>query len=234
MARLPRLVVPHYPHLVLQHGLERQPIFRDAGDYAAFQGWLRDAARLFKLAVHAYVLLPDRIHLLATPSDQPGLGRAMQWIGRHYVPYFNRKYGRSGTLWQGRFNATVIDPERYFMAASRYVESQPVFDGLNGSAAEYPWSSGAHHVGVKPDPLITDHQSYWHLGNTPFEREAAYRTLLEQALAPDEMLAMKEANGKGWALGSEKFKLLLEKDSHRRVSPAKRGRPSKKKGPDVG
>jgi len=226
MARLPRLVIPHQPHLVLQQGIER-PIFRDTEDHAAFLTWLRDAAKLFKVAIHAYVLLPDRVHLLATPGDQPGLGRMMQWIGRHYVPWFNRKYSRAGTLWQGRFKAAVIDSERYFMVCSRYIELQPVLDGLVGAATDYPWSSCAHHVGVKPDPLITDHQSYWFLGNTPFGREAAYKALLEQALTSEEIAAIGEAESKGWALGSKEFKGLLEKGVQRRVSPARRGRPRK-------
>lgn len=225
MARLPRLVVPHQPHLVFQHGIES--IFRDGDDNAAFLAWLREAARLFKVAIHAYVLLPDRLHLLATPADQTGLGRMMQWLGRHYVPYFNRKYGRAGTLWQGRFKAAVIDPERYFMACSRYIELQPVLDGLAGSALDYRWSSCTHHVGASPDPLITDHQSYWALANTPFGREAAYRELMEQALTADEIATIRNAERKGWALGTEQFKVLLEKSGQRRVSPAKRGRPRK-------
>jgi putative transposase len=228
MARLPRLVVPHHPHLVLQHGIDRQPVFRDAEDHAAFLAWLREAARLFKVAVHAYVLLPDHVNLLVTPADQPGLGRMMQWVGRHYVPYFNRKYGRVGTLWQGRFKATVIDAERYFMTCSRYIEVQPVFAGIAAAAADYPWSSCAHHTGIKPDPLITDHSCYWSLGNTPFDREAAYRALLEQVLTTEETEAISEATIKSWALGTDKFKAALEKAGRRRVSPARRGRPAKK------
>jgi putative transposase len=222
MARLPRLVVPHQPHLVLQYGIE--PIFRDVEDYSAFLAWLREAARLFKVAIHAYVLLPGRLHLLATPADQAGLGRMMQWLGRHYVPYFNRKYSRAGTLWQGRFKATVIDPDRYFMIGSRYIELQPVLEGLAGAAWDYPWSSCAHHVGAKPDTLITDHQSYWALANTPFGREAAYRGLIEQALTSEEIAVVGAAESKGWALGTEQFKAALEKTGQRRVSPAKRGR----------
>jgi putative transposase len=228
MARLPRLVIPHHPHLVLQQALDRQPVFRDADDHLAFLGWLREAARLFKVAIHAYALLPDRVLLLATPANQLGLGRMMQWVGRHYVPYFNRKVGRAGTLWQGRFKATVIDAERQFMLCSRYVEGQPVAAGLVVTAADYPWSSCAHHVGAKPDPLIIDHQSYWFLGNTPFDREAAYRGLLEQALTLEETRAVSEAVAKGWALGTDAFKTALARTSQRRVTPAKRGRPAKK------
>lgn len=228
MARLPRLVVPHQPHHVIQRGNDRQLIFRDADDYHAFLKWLREATKQFKVAIHAYVLMPNHLHLLATPSDKLGLGRMMQWIGRYYVPYFNHKYSRIGTLWQGRYRATVIDSERYFMTCSAYIELNPVRAGLGSSPSDHEWSSYAHHVGMRSDPLITDHALYWALGNTPFDREAAYKAMVEQGLTADEIATVTDATSKGWALGPEKFKLLLEKQGHRRVSPAKRGRPAKK------
>lgn len=227
MARLPRLVVPHQPHHIIQSGNDRQAIFRDADDHAAFLRWLRDAAKQFKVAIHAYVLMPNHLHLLASPSDATGLARMMQWVGRHYVPYFNAKYQRTGTLWQGRYRATVIDADKYLMACSRYIESNPVRTGLAATPAEYPWSSFAHHAGTRPDPLITDHAAYWALGNTPFAREAAYQELMAQPPQPDEVALLTDAALKGWVLGSDQFKAALAKQANRRVSPAKRGRPGK-------
>jgi len=225
MARLPRLVVPHQPHHIIQRGNDKQTIFRDTEDYTSFLAWLKEAARHFKLAVHAYALLPDHLHLLVTPSDDAGLGKMMQWIGRHYVPYFNGKYQRTGTLWQGRYRATVIDSEQYFLLCSRYIESHPVRAGLAASPEDYPWTSIAHHIGVKPDPLITDHPVYWALGNTPFDREASYKSLLDLGISQREAEVVTEATLKGWPLGSEKFKAALAKQVNRRVEPAKRGRP---------
>lgn len=227
MARLPRLVVPHQPHHVIQQGIDGKSIFREESDYSVFLGWLRDASRQFKVAIHAYALLPNQVDLLVTPSEAVGLGRLMQWIGRHYVPYFNRKYGRSGTLWQGRYKATVIDAEPYFMMCSRFIELAPVRSNIVINPDEYPWSSYAHHAGIKQDPVLSDHPVYWALGNTPFDREAAYKALLEQALTAEEERMIKEATLKGWALGSEKFKTSLAKSVNRRISPVKRGRPSK-------
>lgn len=227
MARLPRLVIPNQPHHIIQRGNDRQLIFREEADYLAFLKWLREAAKHFKVAIHAYVLMPNHVHLLATPADSIGLGRMMQWIGRHYVPYFNLKYERVGTLWQGRYKATVIDSEQYFMTCSRYIELNPVRAGITSLPEEYPWSSYAHHVGAKPDPLITDHILYWALANTPFGREAAYRSLVEQGLTSAEIAEISSATLKGWALGSDKFKTRLEKEANRRVQPGKRGRPAK-------
>lgn len=228
MARLPRLIIPDQPHHIIQRGNDRQLIFRDTDDYQAFLRWAREASKQFEVSIHAYVLMPNHLHLLATPSEQDSLGRMMQWIGRHYVPYFNRKYERVGTLWQGRYKASVIDSERYFMTCSRYIELNPVRAALVGDPADYPWSSYAHHVGAKSDPLISDHPLYWALGNTPFEREAAYKGLTQQALTSEEVSALTEATLKGWALGSEQFKLALERQANRRVRPAKKGRPFKR------
>jgi putative transposase len=229
MARLPRLVIPHQPHHVIQRGNDRQLIFRDTDDYIIFLNWLREGAKQFKVAIHAYVLLSNHVHLLASPSDVTGLGRMMQWIGRYYVPYFNRKYKRVGTLWQGRYKATVIESERYFMTCSRYIELNPVRAGMVSNPTDYPWSSYAHHTGMKADPIITDHPLYWALGNTPFEREAAYEDLTEQVLTLEEIAMINDATLKGWVLGSEKFQIALEKKTKVRVRPAKKGRPLKQR-----
>jgi putative transposase len=227
MARLPRLIVPNHPHHVLQIGIDRQPIFRDDADHVAFLSWLREAARQFTVAIHAYILLPDRFQLLVSPADAPGLGRMMQWLGRYYVPYFNAKYGRNGTLWQGRFRATVIEADAYLLPCTQYIELGASRDGIAMTLADYPWSSYLHHVGGKIDPLITDHFLYWALGNTPFDREGAYKRMVNEGLSSTQIQLLDEAVRKGWSLGSDKFKLMLEKQTRRRVTPAKRGRPAK-------
>jgi|SRR5450830_1039543 len=228
MARLPRLVVPLQAHHIIQRGHDKQAIFRDAADHDVFLDWLKEGARRFKVAIHAYVLMPDHLHLLATPADVEGLARMMQLVGRYYVPYFNQKYGRSGTLWQGRYKATVLDAELYLLLCSHYIEQNPVRSGLAATPADFPWSSYLHHIGAKQDALMTDHRVYWALGNTPFDREIAYKLQAEQTLSRAETDLISQATLKGWALGAEGFKVALEKQVSRRVSPAKRGRPLKK------
>lgn len=227
MARLPRLVVPFQAHHVICRGVDRQAIFRDSADFLAYLDWLGQAARQFKVAIHAYVLMGNHVHLLLSPSDTSGLGKMMQWIGRHYVPYVNARHGRSGTLFQGRFKAAVIDSEQYFLACSRYIEQNPVRAKLCSEPGEWPWSSYAHHVGQKTDPIITDHPLYWALGNTPFEREAQYQRLLQQSAPQEEIEKMQQTVIKGWPLGSERFTRSLESRTAQRVGPAKRGRPAK-------
>jgi len=231
MARLPRLVVPHQLHHVVQFSVDRQPIFQVAEDYQFFKDTLREAAKKYKVAIFSYVLMPDQVRLLAIPEEEGGLARMMQWVGRHYVPYFNRKYGRMGTLWQGRFKANVVDADGYFFACCRFIELAPVKDGLVREPEEYSWSSYAHHVGVKSDQLLTDHPLFWRLGNTPFDREAGFRKMAQQALTAAEWREIDESVNKAWVLGSDAFKAGLEKQINRQVRPGKRGRPRKPAAP---
>lgn len=229
MARLPRLVLPNHPHHIIQEGNDRQLIFRDDEDYQRFLGWLKESAREFKVSIHAYALMPDHLHLLASPSTEQGLARMMQRVGRYYVPWFNQKYQRVGGLFRGRFRTSLIDSERYFMTCSRYIEFNPVRSGLVGDPAHYRWSSYAHHAGARQESLITDHALYWGLGNTPFQREAAYIELARQPLSADQLDSINQALLKGWPLGSDAFKNQLQQKARRQVLPAKRGRPFKVK-----
>ncbi len=227
MARLPRLVVPHQPHYISQQGHDGQPVFRDSEDYATYLGWLREASRKFGVAVHACLLLPEEINLLITPTDVDGPGRMMQWIGRYYVPWFNRKYNRSGTLWSSRYKATVVDAQSHFLDCCLYMEMRPVLLGAAADPADYRWSSYAHHAGIAADPLIVDHPLYWALGNTPFEREAAYRRLMEKGMSASTIARLESAVRAEWVLGPDTFRHDLEKRTQRRVGPARRGRPPK-------
>ena len=227
MARLPRLIVPSQPHYVIQRGLNGQNVFQDTDDYTTFLAWLRTAARTYKVAIHAYVLLPDGLHLLATPSEEDGLGQMMQWLGRCYVPYYNQKYGRAGTLWHGRYKTSVVDAENFLLTCCRYMEAAPVRAGVAPAADEYPWSSYAHHAGMRADNVVTDHPVYWSLGNTPFQREAAYIELSGQYLPAAQIAVVEAAVLKGWPLGTDRYKKELEQKAKRQVLPAKRGRPFK-------
>jgi putative transposase len=229
MARQPRLILPQQPHYVIQRGNDNGSIFRDEDDYRQFLGWLKEAARAYRVAIHAYVLMPNQLHLLATPSDEDGLAAMMQKIGRLYVPWFNNRHGRSGTLFGGRFRTALVDPEQYLLDCVRYIELHPVRSQAASAPLDHPWSSYAHHAGVKPDSLITEHLKYWGLGNTPFQREAAYIALAQQGFSAEELATIDAAVLKGAALGSHAFKVALEKKTRRQVLPAKRGRPFKVK-----
>ena len=151
----------------------------------------------------------------------------MQSLGRRYVGWFNHRHGRSGTLWEGRFRAALIEGERHLLACARYIELNPLRAGMAVDAGAYAWSSCAHHLGRRRDPLVTEHPMYWALGNTPFEREAAYRELLEQGLSDEEVGALTVSALKGWPLGSAGFLQGLAAQIDRPMAPRSRGRPRK-------
>ena len=225
MARLPRLTVPGYPHHVIQRGNNRQPIFVNDADRRLLLALWAEYADKFQVAVHAYVLMSNHFHLLVTPSTPTGLPHMMQAVGRRYVRHFNDAHGRSGTLWEGRYRSTLIETERYLLACMAYIDLNPVRAGLVTEARQYPWSSHGHHIGLQPEKLITPHDLYWALGNTPFAREAAYADLVRGGLKPSEQQQITDATIKGWALGSADFLSGIQGQTTRRASRAKQGRP---------
>lgn len=215
MARLPRLAVAGQLHLVSQRSLESIPVFADAVDCRTYLAALREAATTNRVAVHAYGLLDDEVRLLVTPSSAGGLGRMMQSIGRRFVGAYNKRHARSGTLWKGRFGATPVEPETGFLACLSYVEAPPA-----GTRA----SSSSHHDGSRADPLIHEHALFWQLGNTPFDREAAYRRWIDQPLSSNEIQSIDQAVRGGWPLGSKSFVATVQARTSRRLAPLTRGR----------
>lgn len=227
MARLSRLSLAGLPHHVIQRGNDRQAIFHDAQDHLHYLQCLKDVASEQGLAIHAYVLMPNHVHWLATPAADNTLARVMQSLGRRYVRWFNDRYGRSGTLWEGRFRSTPIEADRYLLACSRYIEMNPVRAGLVAEPAAYPWSSHAHHIDGRTDPLVTDHPVYWGLGNTPFDRQAQYRSIFELDADAGFIDRLRGGTNRGWALGSDEFLDSLRLNPLRPVTPKPRGRPKK-------
>ena len=225
MARLPRLTLPGYPHHIIQRGNNRQAIFATKADYQTLLDLLEEYARKFDVAVHAYVLMSNHFHLLATPHTADALPQMMQAVGRRYVRYFNDTQHRSGTLWEGRYKSTLIQTERYLLACMVYIDLNPVRAGLVGQAADYPWSSYGHYTGQRTDKLITPHALVWELGNTPFAREAAYAELVQSGLTSVQQTALTDATLRGWALGEPDFVADLQKRTQRRVSQISAGRP---------
>jgi len=147
MARLPRFVIPGQPQHVIQRGNDRQKIFKKTEDYEFFLEKLSDAANKYQCDIHAYVLMTNHVHLLIKPHTEDGIGKIIQMIGRYYVQYFNTSYKRTGTLWEGRYKATLINSEQYLLACMRYIEENPVgAKNMASQPADYPWSSYAHNA----------------------------------------------------------------------------------------
>ena len=227
MARQPRQIVADYPYHVMQRGHDRRAVFHDSVDRTHYLQWLREAALECRLVVHAYVLMDNHVHLLVTPGQPRAISQVMQALGRRYVPWFNRRHGRSGTLWEGRFRASLVDADSYFLACQRYIEANPVRAGMVQTAADWPWSSHRHYRGWSFDPLVTPHSRIWALGNTPFEREAAYPGLLEQVPTEGtwEHLRKGLSSGRPWVTEQTMAQLSLQEQERWLRRP--RGRPAK-------
>jgi putative transposase len=226
MARQPRLAMAGELHLVVLRGHNDQPVFADDADRAAFAGLLREAVgRNDEIAIHAYALLANEVHLLVTPARADAMGRLVQSIGRRYVAAYNRRHARRGTLWDGRFRSCVVDAQTLLLAATVYVETLPVAAGLAAAAAEWPWSSAAHHVGRQRDPLVTDHPCYWRLGNTPFEREHAHTVAIGEAQQHTDDARFAEATQRALVVGPAAFRARVAEALDRVVQPRPRGRP---------
>jgi putative transposase len=227
MARLPRLSLAGQVHHVLHRGNNRQEIFTCADEYSAMLALLAREARTAGVAVHAYVLMPNHLHLLLTPGEEGGLGRMMQAVGRAHSHAFNKAHGRSGTLWEGRYRSTVLQPELHLLPCMAYLDLNPVRTRLVQTAMDYPWSSHQHYAGVRVDAWLQPPPAYWALGNTPFAREAQYAKLVHAGITNVEQQALTEAVLGGWAMGDADFVARLQRKVPRRLTRGVAGRPRK-------
>lgn len=205
MARQQRFRLPGYPQHIVQRGNDRQPCFFSESDYRFFLSCLRTGSRSHRCDVHAYVLMTNHVHLLVTPKIADGISKLMQTIGRRYVKMINSRYQRTGTLWEGRYKATVVDTDEYLLACYRYIELNPVRAGLVSDPSLYTWSSFRDHVGRRTSQLIRDHEVFLSLGKDEKSRESAYMRLFEMNLDQDTVSKIREATNKSRPLGNQRF-----------------------------
>ena len=189
MARLPRFIIPDQPQHIIVRGNNREPIFLADTDYYFYLEILKNACEKHNCDLHAYVLMTNHVHLLITPHTEHGLSKVMQMIGRYYVQHFNYTYQRTGTLWEGRYKATLIDSEQYLLTCYRYIELNPVrAKGLVEAPEDYIWSSYRYNTMGKGSRIVTPHDEYLKLGQSDEERQAAYRELFNETLT-DKVVA---------------------------------------------
>jgi putative transposase len=205
MARLPRLIVAECPMHLMVSGHNRQQIFFDDLDRRSYLEFLRDAAREYELLIHAYVLMPNHVHVLATPKHVSSSAKTMQSVGRRYAQLFNQKYQRTGTIWEGRYRSCILESQPYFLEVQQFIEQNPVRTHLVQNLEDYAWSSYRHHVGAETIPWISDHPLYWGLGNTPFERQLAWKKISHDYLSTIHSKKVSDHLIYGWPLGTEGF-----------------------------
>jgi len=223
MARHSRFVIPGQPQHVIQRGNNREAIFVVDDDYQFYLEKLRQGCIKFQCELHAYVLMSNHVHLLITPHTEQGISKLMQFIGRYYVQYFNFSYQRTGTLWKGRYKATLIDSENYLLICSRYIELNPVRANMVNHPSEYPWSSYHANALGKADDLVIPHGLYQRLGKTREEQLRAYRSLFKAQIANNTLEEIRSSTNKAWVLGDDRFKQQIEQTISGQVSPKLRG-----------
>ncbi len=227
MARKSRTVIPGIPLHVIQRGNNRQACFFADQDYQFYMDCLVKAAIKYRCALHAYVLMTNHVHLLLTPSSEEGPSRLMQAVGRRYVQYVNYTYRRSGTLWEGRFKASLVQVEDYLLSCYRYIELNPVRAGMVDLPEQYRWSSHRAHMGQVSNRFLADHVLFEALGTSIEERRKVYRALFDAHLNPGDEALIRQSAKNNWPTGSDRFREQVETMLERRVMPGRRGRPCK-------
>lgn len=216
MARLPRLTLAGQAHWLIQRGHSGRAVFSDAADRQAFLAALREAAATEQVQIHAYALTDSEIHLLATPAMANGLSRTMQSLGRRYVSAHHRKYGGSGTLWEGRFRCAVVEPGATLLDVMVLIDGQATGSGL---------TSLDYRGGGPEDAMLVNPVEYWLLGNTPFERQAHWQRRVADGLTGGRRAALLGAAMGNWAVGSAAFAAAVSERTARAAAPRPRGRP---------
>lgn len=174
--------------------------------------------------IHAYVLMSNHVHLLLSPEERDSASRMMKSLGERYVPEFNKRHGRTGTLWEGRFRSSVIDTERYFIECQRYIELNPVRADIVLHPREYPWSSYRTHAEGRASPFLTGHACYLSLASTDRERQAAYQKLFGESMSKEELRRIRVSINSGAPLGDTEFIAALEREAGRSVARGMRVR----------
>jgi putative transposase len=226
MARQARTIIPGQVMHVMVRGNNRETLFFSDEDRRIYLEWLQEATKQFVCSVHAFALMPNHVHLLLTPQHKDSLAKTMQSLGRRYAQYFNQQHLRSGTIWEGRYRSSLIDPD-YFLRCQRYIELNPVRAGYQSSPQESTWTSFATHIGTNADPWLVDHQHFWKLGNTPFERQMAWSSFVKEG-APhweDKQITESLLRSKPWV--SDIFAKKLFKSTPEIAKIRQRGRPKK-------
>jgi putative transposase len=227
MPRQPRYFIPNMPQHVIQRGVNRQAVFFSAQDYALYLDTLRAAASRYDCSIHAFVLMTNHTHLLITPGSGRSIPLLMQAMGRGYVQTLNRQYNRTGTLWQGRYKASLVQDDAYLLTCYRYIELNPVRAGMVRHPGDYPHSSYRHNANGKSDSLLTAHPVYQSLAVTWERRLAVYRALFAIQIEPKLLELVRSTTNACQVLGNDDFKDQVETMLGRSIRPGKTGRPSK-------
>ncbi len=226
MPRKPRHFLANVPCHIISRGNNRNVCFFADADYLFYLECLNDACLKYNVSVHAYVLMTNHVHLLMTPSEPMAIPKVMQSVGRRYVQYINKTYRRTGTLWEGRYKASIVDAERYLLACYRYIELNPVRASMVEHPVDYPWSSYRVNAGKNERRQLIMHDIYRRLGTDDKSRFYAYRELFCVDLNQNIVHDIQRSISFSMPLGSERFIKQIEQALCCQLGYAKLGRPT--------
>lgn len=201
MGRSLRIIPAGYPVHVVHRGNNRMSIFHSGADYHFFRHCLSEGGVGVGVALHSYVLMPNHVHLLMTAREDTGVSKLIQSAARRYVGYFNAKYGRTGTLWEGRFHSTIVTTDYYLLACHRYIDMNPVRAGMAQTPDVFRWSTHRHYAYGVRDDLVTVHATVDTLAFEEVRRRSAYRGLVATPLSRADLDAIRSASRTGKPLG---------------------------------
>jgi putative transposase len=226
--RLPRVLIPHCAHHIVQRGHSRKDVFIGPNDCDAYLDDLCSKKAELDVQVHAYCLMSNHVHLLLTPGrDATAISRLMKELARRATRRWNIQRAGSGSLWEARFKSSIVQTEKYLLACCRYIELNPVRAGMVAHAGEYPWSSYRGRMGLWPDKVLDLHPIYLGLGSSEILRRTAYRNYLDSEVSEADLLTIRAGSRTSVPTSDERFVRELEDLLGRKVAPGARGRPLK-------
>lgn len=227
MPRRARVLMPGVPLHLIQRGNNRSVCFFSEDDYLFYLELLAVQANKNACEIHAWCLMTNHVHLLISPHEKNSASSLMKGIGQRYVQYINRTYGRSGTLWEGRFRSCLVQSDSYVLACYRYIEMNPVRAKMVTHPAEYRWSSYRANAQSEFSHLITPHAQYLSLGDTHISTAEVYRELFRSELEIGMVDQIRAATNGNYVLGGSRFAAEIEAMIGRRVRRGCPGRPKK-------
>lgn len=221
MPRIARAVAAGFPHHVVQRGNNRADVFFNPDDRAVYLFLLKRYSEKWNTPIICYCLMTNHVHLLAKPSSETSLQKMMQGVTLCYTQHINRKYGRTGRLWESRYHSSIIDQEAYLWAVARYIEQNPVRAKIVVGPWDYPYSSAAAHFGLVQDAVLGEDLFPWTQRND-------YIEFIRSSIPVGEIEEIRHSARTGRPLGTGKFVTGIERRLGKRLTALPIGRPRKK------
>lgn len=227
MPRMARLVLPNYPHHVVQRGHNKQVVFADASDFEHYLTNLRELKRSLAVKVYAFCLMTNHVHLLLDPGDDPmALAKLMKVLAARTTRYRNRLEGRTGTLWESRYRSSIVQNDTYLLACTRYIELNPIRARMVAHPSDYPWSSfNTRFNTTATADWLDEIPCFETSGLAPEKKRARYVALIEQGIPTSEIQLIRNALQRAQLTGNSVFVDEIEKITGLRITNRGRGRP---------